>query len=130
MKYSRYLTLFTSVCGLVFILPSITWAFPETSQTNISQALIENNNTSKYTGIVKQVDDIAQKITVRIDVTNGEKEENGSGVIIGKQGNTYYIATACHVVSESGYGRKCTTEKLRDSFTLTTPDGEKQALQT
>ncbi len=95
------------------------------SQTVISQASSEGNNTPKYTGIVKQVDDIAEKITVRIDVTDGK---NGSGVIIGKQGNTYYVATACHVVSLPRSGRKCTTEKLLDSFTLTTPDGEKHTL--
>jgi tetratricopeptide (TPR) repeat protein/S1-C subfamily serine protease len=95
------------------------------SQTVISQASSEGNNTPKYTGIVKQVDDIAEKITVRIDVTDGK---NGSGVIIGKQGNTYYIATACHVVSLPRSGLKCTTEKLLDSFTLTTPDGEKHTL--
>ena len=94
-------------------------------QTVISQASSEGNNTPKYTGIVKQIDDIAEKITVRIDVANGK---NGSGVIIGKQGNTYYIATACHVVSLPRSGRKCTTEKLLDTFTLTTPDGEKHTL--
>jgi tetratricopeptide (TPR) repeat protein/S1-C subfamily serine protease len=95
------------------------------SQTVISQASSEGNNTPKYTGIVKQIDDIAEKITVRIDVTDGK---NGSGVIIGKQGNTYYVATACHVVSLPRSGRKCTTEKLLDSFTLTTPDSEKYTL--
>jgi tetratricopeptide (TPR) repeat protein len=95
------------------------------SQTVISQASSEVNNTPKYTGIVKQVDDIAEKITIRIDVANGE---NGSGVIIGKQGKTYYVATACHVVSLPRSGRNCTTEKLLDSFTLTTPDGENHTL--
>ena len=41
-----------------------------------------------YTGIVKKVDDIAQQVTVRIDTPDGE---NGSGTIIGKEGNTYSL---------------------------------------
>jgi tetratricopeptide (TPR) repeat protein len=54
---------------------------------------------NKYTGVVKQVDDIAQQITVRIENSQG----NGSGVIIARQGNTYYVATAAHVVNGQGY---------------------------
>ena len=63
-----------------------------------------------YTGIVKQIDDIAQAITVRID---SQKNGNGSGVIINKQGDTYYVLTAHHVI------------KNQDQYTVTTsPDGQ------
>ena len=41
-----------------------------------------------------QVKETAQKITVRIDFPNG----NGSGVIVARQGNTYYVLTNKHVV--------------------------------
>jgi tetratricopeptide (TPR) repeat protein/S1-C subfamily serine protease len=51
--------------------------------------------TLRYTGVVKRVDDIAQQITVRIEDKQGH---NGSGVIIAKQGNTYSVITAAHVV--------------------------------
>jgi tetratricopeptide (TPR) repeat protein len=62
------------------------------------------------TKIVNQVDKVAQQITVRIDST---KHGNGSGAIIAKKGNTYYVLTAAHVVKNS------------DKYELTTPDGEK-----
>jgi S1-C subfamily serine protease len=52
---------------------------------------------TKYTGVVKTVDDIAQQITVRIEDKNGG---NGSGVIVAKEGDTYYVATAAHVIQE------------------------------
>jgi tetratricopeptide (TPR) repeat protein/S1-C subfamily serine protease len=70
-----------------------------------------------YTGIVKKVDDIAQQVTVRIDAPNGE---NGSGTIVGKEGNTYSVLTACHVVSAP-----CKPENLIDNWVITMPDGEK-----
>ncbi len=70
-----------------------------------------------YTGIVKKVDDIAQQVTVRIDAPNGE---NGSGTIIGKEGNTYSVLTACHVVA-----RGCKAENLMKEWEITLPDGEK-----
>jgi len=50
---------------------------------------------------VKELDRIAEEITVRIDFPNG----NGSGAIIAKQNglftNNYYILTAYHVVNEA-----------------------------
>jgi S1-C subfamily serine protease len=55
---------------------------------------IASNN---YTGVVKKVDDIAQQITVRIEDKNGG---NGSGVIVAREGDTYYVATAAHVIQE------------------------------
>jgi tetratricopeptide (TPR) repeat protein/S1-C subfamily serine protease len=61
--------------------------------------------TPKYTGVVKQVDDIAQQITVRIDTVDDEKkQDNGSGVIVAREGNTYSVVTAAHVFKDKqGY---------------------------
>jgi tetratricopeptide (TPR) repeat protein len=65
------------------------------SRSYLPQLARKNN----YTGVVKRVDDIAQQITVRIENSQG----NGSGVIIARTGNTYYVATAAHVVTGKGY---------------------------
>ena len=77
-----------------------------------------------YTGIVKKVDDIAQQVTVRIDYQENGKAVNGSGTIIGKEGNTYFVLTACHVVSAL-----CKPENLIDNWVITMPDGEKIAVK-
>ncbi|MEL7242156.1 MAG: trypsin-like peptidase domain-containing protein [Cyanobacteria bacterium J06573_2] len=45
----------------------------------------------------EQVGEIAQGITVLIETT--DKSDNGSGVIIQKQGNTYTVLTAAHVIA-------------------------------
>ncbi|MBP5972654.1 tetratricopeptide repeat protein [Brasilonema sp. CT11] len=63
---------------------------------------------------INNVNKIAQKITVKIDSKNNG---NGSGVIIAKQGQTYYVATARHVVEDP------------DSYEIITPDGERYAVQ-
>ncbi|MTJ42704.1 hypothetical protein [Dolichospermum flos-aquae] len=47
-----------------------------------------------------QVNDIAKPITVMIGGLDGK----GSGVIIAKDGNTYTVLTAHHVVKKAGYG--------------------------
>jgi tetratricopeptide (TPR) repeat protein/S1-C subfamily serine protease len=59
------------------------------------------------TGIAGEVDKKAAEITVRIDGQNG----NGSGVIVAKRGNTYYVLTADHVVENKG------------EYQVVTPDG-------
>ncbi len=64
--------------------------------------------------LVDKVDTIAQQITVRID---SKKNGNGSGAIVAKQGQTYYVVTALHVV------------KNPDSYEIVTPDGQRYALQ-
>ena len=68
----------------------------------------------EYTGIVKTVDNIAEQITVRI--ATAEIPSYGSGVIIAKQDNTYYVATAGHVVDENG------------EYQIVTSDGETHEL--
>lgn len=55
-----------------------------------------------------EVNKIAGEITVRIDGPN----RGGSGVIVEKQGNTYYVLTNWHVVNKVG------------DYQVRTPDGE------
>ena len=59
--------------------------------------------------IAEKVDNIARQITVRID---SENNGNGSGVIIAKKGQTYYVVTNRHVV------------KNKDQYQVVTPDGK------
>jgi len=66
------------------------------------------------TGLAAEVDEIAAQITVRIEAEKG----NGSGVIIAQKknllsGNTYYVATATHVVENKA------------KYEVVTPDGKR-----
>ncbi len=45
----------------------------------------------------REVGEVAQEITVRID-----GPDNGSGAIVGKEGNTYTVVTNCHVIEKPG----------------------------
>jgi tetratricopeptide (TPR) repeat protein len=81
---------------LSLALLTITPARIDARSRSFPPQLARKNN---YTGVVKRVDDIAQQITVRIENSQG----NGSGVIIARTGNTYYVATAAHVVTGKGY---------------------------
>ncbi|MDJ0844066.1 trypsin-like peptidase domain-containing protein [Crocosphaera sp.] len=71
--------------------------------------------------IAENVDNIAQQITVRIDNKDGVIS---SDAIVGKDGDTYYVFTACHVLSDA----YCQTGKIKGNYTLVTPDGEKYSL--
>jgi S1-C subfamily serine protease/tetratricopeptide (TPR) repeat protein len=93
---------------------------PKNSDTTVNTIA---NTKSKY-GVVKTVDDIAEQITVRVETREDlkdptvagrivSKQANGSGVIIAKQGDTYYVATAAHVV------------KGQDGVTIVTPTQER-----
>ncbi|MBC1296584.1 tetratricopeptide repeat protein [Nostoc sp. UCD122] len=73
-------------------------------------------STSSLPPIANEVNNIAQEITVRIDVPT-LRECSGSGVIIGKNGNTYSILTAEHVIRNS---QKCDRTVLE----VITPDGK------
>ncbi len=77
--------------------------------TTTARAIAPNQG---YTGTVKRVDAIAQQITVRVEDSQG----NGSGVIIGKSGNTYSVITAAHVIKGGA------------SYSLITPTQERIAL--
>ena len=75
-----------------------------------NQPEVADTPTQEYTGIVGEVDNIAKQVTVRI--ATPKLDSHGSGVIIAKDGNTYYVATAGHVVNPDG------------EYQIVTPDGE------
>jgi S1-C subfamily serine protease len=58
-----------------------------------------------------QVADIARQVTVQIDGQNP-----GSGVIIARQGQTYYVLTSAHVVETA------------DEYDVVTSDGKKNQM--
>ncbi len=91
-------------------------AHPNPIELKIGVGTLVNRPQSiaqKYTGVVKQVDDIAEQITVRIE----DKAGNGSGVIIAKTGNTYSVVTAAHVV------------KGKEGYSIITPTQERITLK-
>jgi tetratricopeptide (TPR) repeat protein/S1-C subfamily serine protease len=96
-----------------------SWAVPVATVTKMmpQQATVaatpSPQQSKAYTGVVAKIDAIAQKVTVRIDST---KSGNGSGAIIARDGNTYYVLTAAHVV------------KNPDSYKIVTPDGQSYPL--
>jgi tetratricopeptide (TPR) repeat protein/S1-C subfamily serine protease len=55
--------------------------------------------TTKLAGWLEEIEAKAKQFTVRIDSSSGK---NGSGVIISRQGKTYTVLTAEHVVCERG----------------------------
>ncbi|NJK47905.1 tetratricopeptide repeat protein [Candidatus Gracilibacteria bacterium] len=67
----------------------------------------------KYTVIPATVDEIAQKVTLLI---TSRQNGNGSGVIVARQGQTYYVLTAAHVIANP------------DQYEIVTPDGKKYQL--
>lgn len=67
--------------------------------------------------IANDVNNIARQITVQIDDPN-TRHCKGSGVIIAKQGSTYTVLTAEHVVRET---EECSRKRLE----IITPDGQR-----
>ncbi|MDB9455141.1 trypsin-like peptidase domain-containing protein, partial [Dolichospermum circinale CS-541/06] len=76
-------------------------------------ALVQYQPVSALTPV--QVNDIAKPITVMIGGLDGK----GSGVIIDKNGNTYTVLTANHVVKKAGYGL----------YEIITHDGQKYPME-
>ncbi|MFO5529161.1 MAG: serine protease, partial [Cuspidothrix sp.] len=76
-------------------------------------ALVQYQPVSALTA--EQVNDIAKPITVMIGGLDGK----GSGVIIAKNGNTYTVLTANHVVKKAGYG----------IYEIITHDGQKYPME-
>ncbi|MDM9580131.1 serine protease [Nostoc sp. GT001] len=107
LQQLRQLSFAVPIQTLAKVAPNLAIIPPE--WRNQQQATIPAGNT-----FVDKVDNIAQQITVRIDSQNNG---NGSGVIIAKQGDTYYVATALHVV------------KNPDNYAIIAPDGKQYAVQ-
>ena len=90
---------------------------PENLINNCSEKTTTNKNvvansleSDRYTGIVKKIDNIAAKITVRIATNNNPNY--ATGVIIANRDNTYYLVTANYAVNE------------RQSYRIITPEGK------
>ncbi|HEY9692989.1 MAG TPA: tetratricopeptide repeat protein [Oculatellaceae cyanobacterium] len=80
------------------------------------------DNAQKFTGWLAKASEQARQISVRIDdlgePNSGERKNlngNGSGIIIAKQGNTYYVLTCAHVVKY---------ENVR-KYEILAPDGKR-----
>jgi tetratricopeptide (TPR) repeat protein len=71
------------------------------------------------TGYMAKLNDTARKQTVRIENSGG----NGSGVIIAREGNSYYVLTAKHVVENQKTQQPTTNNKIitydQDNYTPT-----------
>jgi tetratricopeptide (TPR) repeat protein/V8-like Glu-specific endopeptidase len=81
-----------------------------------SIALIASYNQTANALTAPEVAKIAKQVTVRIEYqVKGEKRQ-GSGFIVKKTDETYYVVTAYHVVS------------AETKYTLITPDGERYNL--
>ena len=65
----------------------------------------------KLAGKAAEIDKIARKITVRIERANGQ---NGTGVIVDRQNDTYYVLTAFHVVKDKNI-----------KYEIIAPDGQR-----
>jgi hypothetical protein len=87
---------------------------------------VSTNIAINDTGIAKKVDDIAQQITVKIEDKDGG---HGSGVIIARQGDIYYVATAAHAVQNirKSNGRNVLGEKIATA--VMTPTQERIILR-
>ncbi|QYX30608.1 serine protease [Sphaerospermopsis torques-reginae] len=71
-------------------------------------------------GLIQNIDQIAQEITVLIP--NANPKDIGSGVIIAQKGNIYYVLTADHVI----WNRD--EKKLKDKLEIVAPDNQRYAI--
>ncbi len=71
----------------------------------------------KLTGWLGELEEKAKKITVRID--NGQNLSNGSGVIIAREGSTYTVLTAAHVICREDDKKPC----INSEYKIYTSDG-------
>ncbi|MEH1931676.1 tetratricopeptide repeat protein [Nostoc sp.] len=112
---------------------SVSWGIPVSTflaqvNTEILTAYslplpnIPDENTPKVlTGWLGELEQKAKQITVRIDSTSGA---NGSGVIIAKDGDTYTVLTASHVVCEN-----TTQECGHYNYQILAPDGKQYPVE-
>jgi tetratricopeptide (TPR) repeat protein len=77
-----------------FLLSSCSDQKPLEQNSSLTSSQVETQEN--LTGISKTIQDKAKQFTVRIDYPDG----NGSGVIVAKNGETYYVLTAKHVVEQ------------------------------
>ncbi|PSB02329.1 S1 family peptidase [Merismopedia glauca] len=78
--------------------------------------LKSQNIGQRSPNLLDELDRLSQPITVKIDASNPQNG-SGSGVIIARQGNTYYVLTAFHVVDRP------------EEYTVVTSDGQKHPVK-
>ncbi|MDB9468408.1 tetratricopeptide repeat protein [Dolichospermum circinale CS-539/09] len=81
---------------------------------------IDNSGLRAKKGLIQNIDQIAQEITVLIP--NANPEDMGSGVIIAQKGNIYYVLTADHVI----WNRD--EKKLKNKLEIVAPDNQRYAI--
>jgi tetratricopeptide (TPR) repeat protein len=97
----NYHSLFSTLSLALLLQVSSTFLLSSCStqkplQQNSSPTSSQVEPQENLTGISKTIQDKAKQFTVRIDYPDG----NGSGVIVAKNGETYYVLTAKHVVEQ------------------------------
>ncbi|BDM79938.1 tetratricopeptide repeat protein [Acaryochloris marina] len=98
---------------LAQIQPNILTAY------GLPQPLVASTvKMARSQGWVADLEAKAKNISVRIDSSSGS---NGSGVIIARQGQTYTVLTANHVVCETANG---SPPCLAQRYSVVTPDGQ------
>ena len=100
----------------------------EASDSLLGEEVARTINEPKKRFVKKfpKIDRIAEQVTVRIDTVNDLKEKsNGSGVIIAKQGKTYYGITAKHVLCQASNKPRC---QFNGTHQIVTANGKKYQL--
>jgi tetratricopeptide (TPR) repeat protein len=94
----------------VVVIALLTWASSLSLIPNrdIVQALPPAQATRRFALNPTQVATIAEQISVRID-----GQAPGTGILLSRQGQTYFVLTAAHVVATA------------DEYDVITPDGQK-----
>ncbi|MEL7036477.1 MAG: trypsin-like peptidase domain-containing protein [Cyanobacteria bacterium J06592_8] len=104
----------------LFLVPSLSSTLltltvilnlPVWSQDPLEQATTASNLSQQLALTATDINQVASDITVRIEGPKG-----GSGVIIEKQSNTYYVLTNWHVVNQAG------------DYEIVTPDGQRHSV--
>ena len=89
----------------------------------LPKTVAEIQNT-QLTGWLGELEAKAKQITVRIDSSSGA---NGSGIIVAKEGNTYVVLTAEHVICEKD---KETNDCIGHTYEIVDPYGNKYPIDT
>ncbi|MFM7408567.1 MAG: tetratricopeptide repeat protein, partial [Cuspidothrix sp.] len=104
-----------------------SWGLPIYSVAKVVNEVIaklpkkgDNSVLRAKKGLIKNIDQIAQEITVLI--ANANPKDMGSGVIIAQKGNTYYVLTADHVIWNSD------EKKLKDKLEIVAHDNQRYAI--
>ena len=103
MKSYNSIHSFLVLISLLSITPKALAEFELKTKHNLEVAQLNKDDDKEeefvlpeLKGIPKDINEIAERITVRIDSPDG----NGSGVIFAQDGDEYYVVTAKHVVEQ------------------------------